>query len=80
VPGPVPDPAPEQQQGAEREGVPGDDPLQVRRAKCSSRLMVGSAMFTMLKSSCSTNWAASDSLLSRQAKQLLATLLQMLHP
>ena len=30
-------------------------------AKCSSRLMVGSAMLTMLESSCSTNWAATTS-------------------
>ena len=51
----------EEEEGAEGQRVASDDPLQVRRAKSNSRLIVGSAMLTMLKSSWSTNWAATTS-------------------
>ena len=61
MPGKVADPAAKEQQGAEGQRVPGNDPLQVSGAKCSSRLMVGSATLTMLKSSCRTNCAATTS-------------------
>ena len=53
----VGDPATEQQQGAERQRVGGDDPLPVGVADAEVRLRRGSAMFTIVASSTTISWA-----------------------